>query len=125
MLVLTPPKPACKKPAARKAAPKADREPLTEVIDFDERSLTGTVVIADEPYFLRAVLGDGAELLGWRLVRRKPDGTRKKIDLDATEQHARCDCEDATYRPERAYTCKHCAALAQFGFVAPLPKLDT
>jgi hypothetical protein len=57
-------------------------------------------------------LYEGQCLVGWRLLKR---GTATMYDVDTTRTPWRCDCADATYRPERPGACKHVQALRAAG----------
>jgi hypothetical protein len=50
----------------------------------------------------------------WRL-RKLPDG--KIIDVGRDEYGPTCDCESATYRPNREEVCKHVIAMREHGLV--------
>jgi hypothetical protein len=63
-------------------------------------------------------LSNDGRTVGMRLSRPVADGdgnaTAKQIDVDFTDSFGwRCDCEDATYRPNRPGGCKHVASLRQ------------
>lgn len=96
--------------------PLAPVNPAVELLAYCHATGLGIVTIDDTRYALQR-LDDGAgRPVGMRLARptEEKDGTPavKLIDVDLGDPHGwRCDCEDATYRPDRPGGCKHCVAL--------------
>jgi len=73
----------------------------------------GTVDIVSEETtetYLVFANRDGARLLGMRVVKMS---TGVSHDIDMTTSPWRCDCGDATHRPNRPGGCRHVVALRQ------------
>lgn len=92
--------------------------PVTPEVTLDEYDVvtgTGLIRIDGKQYLLVAHRADG-RTVGMRLSRLgdSTDGkaTMKRIDIDFTGDHGwGCDCEDATYRPNRPGGCKHLVSM--------------
>jgi hypothetical protein len=102
------------------ATRRAARRPLTAVqvtaehVAYNQTLGMGTLDIVAAsgaaPTYLVFANRDRGCLLGLRLLKLS-DGARHDIDLTAAPW--RCDCGDATHRPDRPGGCRHVAALRQ------------
>jgi len=79
----------------------------------------GVVVINGVSYALGRLTDEAGRTIGAQLARPTEDAegnpTVKTVDVDFTPSWGwQCDCECATYNPERG-PCKHCQALRIIG----------
>src|SRR5262245_52820019 len=95
-------------PAPRRRKPPAPVNPDALLLFYNRATGRGAILIA-RTESTPDRLGDHGRTVGLRLTRPaegQPDA--KVIDVDFTDPHGwRCDCEDATYRPDRPGGCKH------------------
>jgi hypothetical protein len=91
-----------------------------ELLAWSEEDGTGAVTINGTAYHLERLTDRQGRTIGCRLSRPSEDAARvlgcpvKIIDVDFTVSPWACDCEQATYNPERG-PCKHCQALKSVG----------
>jgi len=101
------------------ARSRGQRKPLEPVqvrvehLAYNHALGIGTVDIVSEEtaqtYLLFANRNEG-QLLGMRLVKVS---SGEQHDIDMTTSPWRCDCGDATHRPNRPGGCRHVVALRQ------------
>ena len=101
-------------PKTRKPLEAVD--PLVVLLDYDQLTGTGLLTIDDKNYVMIALreipAGNRGKTLGMRLQRYcDKRQTVRKIDIDFGSSPWSCDCEDATYQPDRPGGCKHVVAL--------------
>ena len=88
------------------------KHPDVQLVGYNRGLGLGLVVIDTVTYAVIAQRNEG-KLTGLRLLRDPDHGGPAVYDVDVTGEPWRCDCPDATYRPDRPGGCKHVVALKQ------------
>lgn len=86
-------------------------DPVVELTEYDVETGSGLMLIDGVQYLMLANRTEG-RTIGLRLSRYDERKRCHKVyDIDFTVKPWTCDCDDATYRPERKGGCKHVVAL--------------
>ena len=97
---------------SRSKKPLEAVDPAVAIVAYCTEEGLGVIEIDGRRYVMRANRHEG-RTVGMRLTRRADKGEPgfKHIDVGFFAEGWTCDCEDATYSPERPGGCKHVVSL--------------
>ena len=89
--------------------------PKVELCEYDQDTGTGIISIDGVRHVLLALRDRATRKIYAMRFQRYCERREvvRMIDVDITSKPWTCDCEDATYRPERPGGCKHVVALRE------------